>query len=95
MNATKIFRKDRLAARDSIRRRLRRLRTPDNADAWHALGVALTNEGERAAALVAFHNALLLDRSHARSRVALGNLLFDSGQCERALNCFGMVEQVR
>lgn len=94
-NATTIFTRDREAARAAVRRFVWRLRTHDDANAWHALGAALVSLGDRAGALAAFRNALRLDGAHVRSQLALGNLLFDSGQCERALSCFGIAEAPR
>ena len=64
----------------------------DPAETWHVLGVALLRLGHRAAASIAFRNALSLDGRRVRSRLALGNLLFDAGQCEQALRCFQMAD---
>jgi cytochrome c-type biogenesis protein CcmH/NrfG len=90
-DATALFARDREAARSAVRRLSRRLLAQsDDAEAWHALGAALTLLGDRAAALAAYRNALRIDDSRVRSQLALGNLLFDSGQCERALSCFGI-----
>lgn len=95
MSATTIFARDREAARATVRRLSRRLlANGDDADAWHALGNVLYSLGDRAAALSAYRNALRLDDTRVLSHLALGNLLFDSGQCERALSCFGMSEAV-
>jgi cytochrome c-type biogenesis protein CcmH/NrfG len=88
MSATVVFVRDREAACARARRLSRRLRRHDDADAWHALGDTLVRLGERAAAIIAFRNALRLDDRRVHSRLALGNLLFDSGQCELALCCF-------
>lgn len=89
------FERDREAARAVALRLSRRLRTDDDADAWHALGAALICLGDRAAAMAAFRNALRLDANRLASQLALGNLLFDAGQCERALRCFGYAERGR
>jgi len=95
-HTTLIFQRDRNAARAAVLRMSRRLRMNDgDAEAWHALGAALSSLGDRVAAIVAFRNALRLDDSRVPSRRALGNLLFDSGQCERALSWFGIAEGVR
>lgn len=95
MSATVLPVHDREAARAAVHRFARRVLTQDDADAWHALGAALTSLGDRTAAIVAFRNALRLDHSRVRSKLALGNLLFDVGQCERALSCFGIAEDTR
>lgn len=95
MPATTIFLEDREAARAAVRRFARRLRNADDANAWHALGAALISLGEYGGAIAAFRNALRLDETRLQSQLALGNLLFDSGQCERALCCFGMAEEIR
>jgi cytochrome c-type biogenesis protein CcmH/NrfG len=95
MAATVLFAHDRDAARAAVRRFARRLRTQDDADAWHALGAALISLGDRGGAIMAFRNALRLDDSRVHSQLALGNLLFDSGQCERALSCFGLAQGPR
>lgn len=88
LEATNLFARNREAACDAVRRFRRRLLSHGDADAWHALGVALVVLGDRAGALAAFRNALRLDDGHVHSLLALGNLLFDSGLCERALSCF-------
>jgi len=59
-----------------------------DADAWHELGAALMRLGDRAAACVAWHNALRLCNGLEPAQLALGNLLFDCGEVERALVCF-------
>ena len=82
--------RERDAACDVARRLLSRMRRDADADAWHALGVVLLQLGERVAATMAFRNASRLDEGRLRSHVALGNLLFDAGQCERALTCFSL-----
>jgi Flp pilus assembly protein TadD len=88
MNATTIFARNQAAARAAVRRISFRLRRHDDAEAWHALGIELKSLGERVGAIVAFRNALRLDAGRIHSRLALGNLLFDAGLCERALRCF-------
>ncbi len=92
---TMLISRDREAARAVVGQFAHRLRTQDDADVWHALGAALTSLGDRGAAIAAFRNALRLDHSRVHSQVALGNLLFDAGQCERALICFRIAEQIR
>jgi cytochrome c-type biogenesis protein CcmH/NrfG len=87
------FARDRDLAHSVVRRLCRRLQTRDDAEAWHAMGVALVALDDRAAAIAAFRNALRLDADRFSSRLALGNLLFDAGQCERALSCFAMLER--
>ena len=81
---------DRAAARVAVQRLSSRLCNRDDAEAWHGLGSALLHLGDRAGASIAFRNALRLDRGRMHSQRALGNLLFDAGQCERALSCFGI-----
>lgn len=90
VGATTIFARDREAARAAVRRFARRLRVHDDAEAWHGLGAALMSLGDRAAAATAFTHALRLDEGRIHSKLALGNLLFDAGQCERAFSCFGL-----
>ncbi|HEY6124376.1 MAG TPA: hypothetical protein VIV63_06975 [Steroidobacteraceae bacterium] len=63
-----------------------------DADAWHALGVALVSLGDRVAAFIALRNAALLDGRRANTQLALGNLLFDSGRVDDAVRCFECVE---
>ena len=60
----------------------------DDADAWHALGVALAALGNRVGAFTAFRNAILLDGDRAKTQLALGKLLFDTGRVDDALRCF-------
>jgi Tfp pilus assembly protein PilF len=66
-----------------------------NADAWHELASALVEAGDRAGACVALRNALHIDPWRARTLRALGNLLFDSGQFENALEYFERLGRVR
>ena len=66
-----------------------------DAESWHTLGSVLLDLGDRAAASMAFRNALRLDDTRRQSRLALGNLLFDSGQLEHALQCFACMEENR
>lgn len=67
----------------------------EDAHAWHVLGTSLLALGDRAGACSAFLNALRLDGSRIHSQRALGNLLFDCGQFDRALRCFEMFEASR
>jgi len=77
------------SARAAVRRCSRRLRfDADDADVWHALGTALAALGDRAGALTALRNAVLLDGSRASTYLALGKLLFDTGRLDEALRCF-------
>jgi hypothetical protein len=89
---TTILVRNRECARAVARELLRRLKCHEDVDAWHALGATLLLLGDRMGAIVAFRTAIGLDQGHVDSRLALGNLLFDSGQCERALRFFGLVE---
>ena len=66
-----------------------------DADAWHELGSALVEAGDRAGACAALRHALRLDPWRARTLRALGNLLFDSGQFEIALEYFERLGRVR
>jgi Flp pilus assembly protein TadD len=89
MTTTAIFRHSPEAARAAVLRFSRRLRSRgDDADAWHALGTALASLGERVRACAAFRIAVEIDGARPHTRVALGNLLFDCGQCDQALRCF-------
>lgn len=56
----------------------------DETHAWHPLGIALAERGNRAGALIALRHAL-------SRNLALGRLLFDCGQVESALRCFERV----
>jgi Flp pilus assembly protein TadD len=60
----------------------------DDAEEWHALGIALAAHGNRAGAFTALRNAALLDASRASTQLALGNLFFDTGRLDDALRCF-------
>jgi tetratricopeptide (TPR) repeat protein len=66
-----------------------------DANAWHELGSALVAAGDRAGACAALRNALRIDPRRARTLRALGNLLFDSGQFEHALEYFERFSQLR
>ena len=68
---------------------------PDNSDVWHRLGEALAQLGDRAGALTALRNALLLDAERTDTQLALGKLLFDCGQLEHALACFARASGIR
>lgn len=63
-------------------------RAPGDAAAWHRLGEALEELGDRAGALLALRNALLHDAANSPAHRALGRLMFECGQVERALQCF-------
>ncbi len=58
------------------------------ADVWHRLGDALLGINDRVGALHAFRQALRLDDRRPQTYRALGRLLLDCGQVERALHCF-------
>jgi Flp pilus assembly protein TadD len=64
------------------------LSTVDDAEAWHALGVALAALGHRAGAVTALRNAILLNDERPQTQLALGKLLFDAARVEDALRCF-------
>jgi cytochrome c-type biogenesis protein CcmH/NrfG len=93
MNAVARITQDREAAQALAHRfsRVVRMRAED-AHAWHALGSALVRLGDPSGACSAFRNALRLDHTRIHSQRALGNLLFDSGQFDRALHCFALCE---
>lgn len=63
-----------------------------NADAWYELGTALARLGDRVGAAIALRQAIELDALRASYRLALGRLLFDCGQVDRALECFWLAE---
>ena len=82
--------------RAAVRQHVQALRfDPDNSDLWHRLGDALAELGDRAGALTALRNALLLDAGRADTQLALGKLLFDCGQLEHALACFARASVTR
>ncbi len=84
------------AARAAVRHFSRRLRAcSDDADAWHALGVAFMALGDRGGAIAAFRNALRLDHARPLFHLALGNLLFDCGRLDLALRCFELASPPR
>ena len=58
------------------------------ADAWHRLGDALLGINDHVGALHAFRQALRLDARRPQTYRALGRLLLECGQVERALQCF-------
>jgi cytochrome c-type biogenesis protein CcmH/NrfG len=58
------------------------------AEVWHCLGDALLRINDRVGALHAFRQALRLDDRRPQTYRALGLLLLDCGQVERALHCF-------
>ncbi len=68
---------------------------PRDANAWHELGNALVEAGDRAGGCVALRNALRLDPARAGTLRALGNLLFESGQFENALEDFERLGRAR
>lgn len=75
--------------RAAVRQHVQALRfDPEDAAAWHKLGEALANLGDRVGALTALRNASLLDGARTSTQLALGKLLFDCGQLDRALVYF-------
>lgn len=66
-----------------------------DAHAWHELGRLLVEAGDRTGACAALRHALRIDPWRARTLRALGNLLFDSGQFEDALEYFERFNRVR
>jgi tetratricopeptide (TPR) repeat protein len=78
-----------IATLDTVTRCSQLLRMNANdADAWHALGTALSSLGDRVGAFTALRNAVLLDETRAHTHLALGKLLFDTGRLDDALRCF-------
>ncbi|MEJ0085602.1 MAG: hypothetical protein WDO72_07970 [Pseudomonadota bacterium] len=78
--------------RAAVRQHVLALRfDPDDATSWHHLGDALAQLGDRASALTALRNALLLDGARTDTQLALGKLLFDCGQLDHALVYFARV----
>lgn len=65
----------------------------DDVTCWCGLGVLLASLGDRTGAFVALRHALSRDATHAPSLLALGKLLFDCGQVERALQYFDCASQ--
>lgn len=63
-------------------------RDPNDADAWHDLGVALLALEDRAGACTALRHALRIDSGRAATCLALGELLFDCGQFDAAMELF-------
>jgi Flp pilus assembly protein TadD len=63
-------------------------RRPDDADAWHDLGIALLALGNSAGACAALRHALRLDAGRVGTCLALGRLLFDCGWSEAAMDLF-------
>lgn len=61
--------------------------------AWHQLGRALNQLGDHACACAALRHALLLDGGHAPTLRALGNLMFDCGRLELALEYFERISR--
>lgn len=66
-----------------------------DAGRWHELAAALAAIGDRAGACAALRHALLIDPRGARTLRELGNLLFDCGQLEAALECFDRFARLR
>jgi cytochrome c-type biogenesis protein CcmH/NrfG len=61
------------------------------ADAWHRLGDVLLAINDHVGAVHAFGQALRLDERRPQTHRALGRLLLECGQVERALQCFESV----
>ena len=67
------------------------LRAALDAPAWYHAGRVLAEVGDPACACAALRHAVMLDGSHAPSLRALGNLMFDCGRFELALEYFDRV----
>ncbi len=61
---------------------------PQDAAAWHLLGLARQKRGERASAVEALAKAAALDRHVARYHHDLANALLDDGKIDRAISSF-------
>jgi cytochrome c-type biogenesis protein CcmH/NrfG len=82
---------DEFTVRAAVRQHVQALRfDPDDAATWHRLGDALAQLGDRAGALTALRNALLLDGERTDTQLALGKLFFDCGQLDHALVYFAL-----
>jgi cytochrome c-type biogenesis protein CcmH/NrfG len=60
----------------------------NDADAWHDLGIALLALEDRAGACAALRHALRIDAGRAGTCLALGELLFDCGWFDAAMELF-------
>jgi len=61
---------------------------PQNAAAWHLLGLARQKRGQRDGAVEALARAATLDRQVARYHHDLANALLDDGKVDRAISSF-------
>ena len=66
-----------------------------DAPAWYHVGRVFTQVGDPACACAALRHALTLDSAHAPSLLALGNLMFDCGRFELALEYFDRFSRMR
>lgn len=62
--------------------------TPNQAEAWHLLGIVLRRKGDNGAAIDALRRATALDRKDGGARFNLGNALRDEGQLDEAVTAF-------
>ena len=61
---------------------------PDNADAYHNLGVALQDQGAMEAAIEAYNKALATKPNFAEAYNNIGNALRDQGKLEEAMEAY-------
>lgn len=66
-----------------------------DADACFELARSLAARGDRACACALLRSALRIDGGHAPTLRALGNLLFDCGHLEGALDYFERFSRMR
>jgi tetratricopeptide (TPR) repeat protein len=64
------------------------LRATHDACAWYQVGRFFRQVGDPACACAALRQALMLDSGHGPSLLALGNLMFDCGRFDLALEYF-------
>ncbi len=62
--------------------------TPDNAEAVSCMGYAQHRMGDDELAMVTLRQALAIDPDHMEARIYLGNILYDRGDYEAALQQF-------
>jgi tetratricopeptide (TPR) repeat protein len=67
---------------------------PDDADAWHDLGVALVHEGETAEAAEAFRRVVTLRPDDATALVDLGHTLYALGRRDDAIDCLSRAAEL-
>jgi tetratricopeptide (TPR) repeat protein len=78
----------RLQAAEQIYRQILAVE-PDQADAWHLLGVVAAHTGRPAMAVEHIRRAIALSGDQAVFHANLGNVLLDQGKLDEALACYG------